>query len=68
MSASNGVEWRHYKALLDHGVPSRYLVGDGRLKFRVVHRYGREFIVTDSPIIRAYFDEVVLPVAVDTPP
>ena len=53
--AQRRVEWRHYRAMLDQGIPSRDLVRNG-LTFGVVTIQGREMAVTENHRLRAYLN------------
>lgn len=51
--AQRRVGWRHYRAMLDQGIPGRDLARGG-LTFGVVTIQGREMVVTEDARVRAY--------------
>ena len=52
--ASRRVEWRHYRALLDQGIPGLDLARNGAFTFGIVRIKGREMLVTEDARLRAY--------------
>ena len=54
IEAERRVQWRHFKALLDAGIPARDLIGDQHLTFGIVTIHGREMLVTDDARLRSY--------------
>ncbi len=51
--AKRRVEWRHFAALLQAGIPARDLVRGG-FTFGIAIIQGREYVATNDPRLRSY--------------
>ena len=52
------VEWRHFNALLQFGVPAWDLYAEGDFTFGIATIQGREYIATDDPRLRSYLQGI----------
>ena len=51
---TRAVQWSHFRALMDAGIPAKELTRDGLFTFGVVTIGGREMIVTTDPRLRSH--------------